>query len=156
MSEVRSTSIIPISVYCFLLSFFFLSVAADSIFSNITVLSSADLGLWLPVGASLIFACGLTYVGIGIINVDQLCWKILFFCLAICVACIASLIIAFVIFFFLNAKFIYSFVQTSHISPVTWFCSLSFFLSEIIVLYYLASNDVVSCFGEMGDMLTPF
>jgi hypothetical protein len=156
MAEVTSTTIVPIAFYCFFLGVYFLSLAVNAILNNNVILSSNNFLAWLPVLALTIFAGGLVIVGLGILQRHNLSWKVLFFCLAIKISCIASLIIAFLIFLALGVNFLNSVVQFHSINPVTWFSFLGVFLSEIIVLYYLSQDEVVSNFGGMGDLISPF
>ncbi|MBF0505160.1 MAG: hypothetical protein HQL14_08705 [Candidatus Omnitrophica bacterium] len=156
ITSTRSTTIVPIAFYCFLLGVFCFSGAVNIILSNNLISSGADLGWWLPVGALLIFTAGLAVIGIGILSLNKLCWKILFFSLAICISMIGALVFVILIFLLLGSCFSCSYFQPSQISSVTWFSFLSFFLSEIIVLYYLAGYEVVSCFGGMGELTSTF
>jgi hypothetical protein len=59
-------------------------------------------------------------------------------------------------FLWLGINPVSSFIKVDQITPVMWFSFLSVFLSEIIVLYYLCNNEVVSCFGDTGPMISPF
>ena len=156
MAEVKSTTIVPIACYCFVLAVYFLSVALNEVFGKHAILSSNDVMAWTPVITSTLFAVGLAIVGIGILQVNNLCWKILFFSLAICVSSVTSLIIAFLIFLFLGTNIVYAFVQANQIPPVEWFSFLAVFLSEIIVFYFLTREEVVANFGGMGDLISPF
>jgi len=133
--EVKSTVIAPIALYCFFLALVPLSVEANLIFSCKTAFSGSDLGLWIPVGPAVILAAILIAVGIGFLNLNPLCWKILFFGLAICVSCIASILLVYLFALGMNINLFYSFFNINDISSSTWFSFLFFFLSEIIILY---------------------
>ena len=156
MAEVKSTTIVPIAFYCFCLGLYFLSLAANTVFGKGVNLETADMLFWSPVIACCIFGLGMFYVGGGILNVQLLCWKILFFCLTICVSSIASTILALIILIIIGAGFIFPYLQALQISSPWWFSFLAVFLSQIIVLYYLTSGEVVASFGDMGDLISPF
>ena len=156
MAELSSTTIVPMAFYCFVLSVYFLSLAVNFILDNTSVLSCNDLVMLLPVIASAVFAVGFVIVGIGILHVNQLSWKMLFFSLAICVSSMASLIIVFLIFLMIDVKFLDPYFQTIQTTSAGWFAFLAVFLSQIIVLYYLTRDDVVAYFGGTGELLSPF
>ena len=156
MPEVKSTTIIPIGFYCFVLGLYFSSLGFNTILDNKAGFASSDPGFWINVGALFILAAGIVAVGFGFIKVKQVCWKILFFGLSISVSCIAAFVIAFLIFIMIDAKFLAPIFSSVQISSVQWFCFLSFFLSEIIVLYYLCREEVLVSFGDMGDLVSPF
>ena len=156
MAEVKSTTIVPIVFYCILLAVYFLFLAINTVINNKTGVSNSDVVLWLSVVAEIIFAGGLICVGIGILYLNQLCWKILFFSLAICVSSVSSLIFVFLISLFIDVKFLDPYVEIIKTSSSTWLSCMGVFLSEIIVLYYLSSKEVVACFGEMGPLISPF
>jgi hypothetical protein len=156
MEELKSTTIGPIAFYCFFLGCCLLYFAANAILGSNGVLSNNDPALWFPVISFTILAGGAFAVGAGIINLKQLCWKILFFALAICVSSMAALIIAFVIFLLIDVKFLAPYFSSIQTNSVAWLSALAFFLSEIIVLYYLTREEVVSSFGGMGEIVSPF
>ena len=156
MSELRPTPIILISFYCFLLGLFFFSQTANAVFGDNGIANSNDPLLWFPVAAYLIFAAVAVTVGIGILYYNQLCWKVLFFGLMILVSSVASLILVAVISICMAPDLFYKYCKDIHISPVTWFAFLSFFLSGIIVFYYLTRERIISYFGNMGPLIEPF
>ena len=150
MLDNKPISIILIVLYCFLLGLFFISLAIN------IMLSGGESPNWLPIGASFIMATLLIAVGVGILCSNQLCWKILFFCLLICMASVASFLFIGVISLFLSTDIIRICFQSVQ-SSIAWWSLLYFFLSEIIVLYYLTRRETVACFGEMtGELVTPF
>ena len=156
MITAKPISIILVSCYCFLLGLFSLSLEYGLIFNNRAALSNSHGELILAVIASLGFSTFLVVVGLGFLNLNQLCWNILFFGLMICVSIIASLILVCLILLLVYIDIIYSFFHAFQISPITWFSFLCFFLSEIIVLYYLTRSEVRDCFGDMGNLVKPF
>lgn len=146
MSEVKSTIIVPIAFYCFFLGVYFLSLAVNAILGNKAGLASTDFGLWLIVLIFIILMAGIVAVGLGILYLNQSCWKILFFFLVSCVSCIASYIVVFLIFLLIDVRILTPCYQIIQHASGGWFAFLSFFISEIIILYYLANNEVVSSF----------
>ncbi len=101
-------------------------------------------------------AAGVVNVGLGILKLKPVYWKILFFSLAICVSSIASFAIVFLVFSMIDINVLLPYYQDIQKASGGWFAFLAFFLSEIIILYYLISSDVVSCFGDMGPLISPF
>ena len=156
MDQIKSVNIVPIGVYCFLLGLFFLVAGINTLVSNKAPSSGIDFNVWLPVIACVIFAVSFVIVGIGILKEDYMSWRVLFFCLATCVSSIASGILACLFFLVLDTGFVNTIMQTNHITSVEIFSFLAFFLSEIIVLYYLTRNDIVSRFGGMDELVSPF
>jgi len=156
MDPIRSSSIIPLAFYCFCLGFYFFVLGLNTILGSTVDLTKTDLMFWLPVGASAILGSALFYVGRGILKLQLLSWKILFFTLAMSVSSIASLIFAFLIFLLLGENIIYVYFHVIQIPLVSLYSFLGVFLSEIIVLYYLTRGDVVASFGDMGDLISPF
>ena len=156
MDQVKASNIIPIGVYCFLLGTYFLSYGGSILWGNHAAFSGPDLDVWLPVSACTIFAMGMFVVGMGIIKENHLSWKVLFFSLATCVSSIASLILAFLFFILADSSFVNSFFQTNQITSLKLISFLCFFLSEIIVLYYMTRPEVVSRYGGMNDLVSPF
>jgi hypothetical protein len=156
MSELRPTPIILMAFFCFLFGLFFFSLTANTIFGTNGLLTSDNAMLWFPVGASSILGIALIAVGVGILYYSQWCWKILFFCLMIAISTIASLILIALFLLLVDISLFYKVCQGIHISPMAWFSFLTFFLSGIIVLYYLTRREVVSYFGDMGELVTPF
>ncbi len=153
--EFRPIPIILISFYCFLLTLFFFSSTANALLGD-TSNSGAEMMVWIPVTAYIIFAAAFATVGIGILYYNQLCWKILFFSSMVGVSTIASFILVAVAILFIDLKLFTGIYNTLHFNAVTWFSFLAFFLSGIIVLYYLTRREILSYFGEMGDLVTPF
>ena len=156
MDEVKSTTIVPISMYCYVLGGYFLSLAINTIYRYNTGLPGTDFGLWLPVASFTGIACLLFAVGIGFLNLKLLCWKVLFFFLAISVSSMATLILVFLTFLLMEIKLLVPYFQSIQTTTAGWFSYLSVFLSEIVVLYYLCSREVVSCFGRIGPLISPF
>ena len=156
MPQLKSTTIVPIAFYCFLLGFCLLYFAVNTVMSSNSILSSNNFVFWLPAAALAIFGCGFLFVGAGILHWDPLSWRILFFTLAITVSCMTSLIVAFIIFLFIDIKFLDPYFQAIQTTSLTWFIFLSLFLSEIVVLYYLSRDEVASCFGGMPELVAPF
>jgi hypothetical protein len=152
MEDVKSTNIVPIGLYCILLGLYFISTALNMVLNDSKIMASADLMVWLPVAAGIVIGGGLIAVAVGVLNLDRLCWRILFFCLVINIASISSGIIADVVFLMFGVDFLRSF----HVPILSQISFLAVFLSEIIVLYYLTRYDVVSAFGDMGPLLSPF
>jgi hypothetical protein len=148
MDEVRSNTIVPMAFYCFILGVYFLSLATNAIACDKSGVFSTDLGLWVTVLALLILTGGVVAVGIGILYLKQFCWKVLFFGLTTSVSLIASLIVIFLFLLFANPVVFAIYYHIIQNCPGGWFAFISFFLSEIIILYYLASQEVISYFGE--------
>ena len=156
MTQVKSTVIVPLAFYCFVLGFLSFSMAVNSICNSIITAPNPSFALWIPVIAAFILACGIFAVGVGILYLRQVCWRILFFGLAICVACVTSALIVYLFLLMLNASVIAQIFQSVQITAVTMFSFFAFFLSEIIVLYYLTRAEVIECFGGTGFMTSPF
>ena len=156
MADIRSTVIVPISVYCFVLAGYFFSLAVNVLLSNKAGLSSTNFCLWGIVLALIILTGSMIAVGRGILHLNRACWKTLFFSLAISVSSLSSFVIILIVFSFIDVKVFASVYQTIQHASVSWFAFLGFFLSETIVLYYLTKNEVVSCFGEIGPLISPF
>lgn len=156
MSEVKSTVIVPISFYCFLLSLATISMAITSIMNSDLLSPNTRLSLWLPVISAFIIAISMFVVGVGILYTKRLYWRILFFSLGISVACITSALVVYLVFLVLNAQVVNQYCQALNITIVTWFTLFSFFLSQIIVLYYLSREEVIACFGGVGIARSPF
>jgi hypothetical protein len=153
MIELRPFQIIVITFYCFLVGLFFCFVAANIIFSHNGIPNSI---LWLLVAAPSILAAVLVTVGMGILYYNQLCWKILFFSLTVFVTNVFSLVLIVSVLLWLDKSLVYKYYQTIHITPVAWKFFSSIFLSGFIVLYYLTREEILSYFGDMGEMLEPF
>jgi hypothetical protein len=156
MQEAQSMSIVPIAFYCFGLGIYFLSLAINLIFGNTVGLSITDVSLWLMVMAFIVLMGGLVAIGIGILHLKPLSWKILLFSLLICITSIAAFLAAYVVLLLTNLNGFFPFFQMIPKISGGWIAFLSFFLSEIIILYYLGSHEVVSCFGDMGPLISPF
>ena len=95
-------------------------------------------------------------VGIGILYLNQWCWKILFFFLIISMATVASLIFDVAIIVLMNVKILYMLVKLIPGISFSLFAFSAFFVSEIVVLYYLTRQEVRGYLGEMGETLSPF
>ena len=67
-----------------------------------------------------------------------------------------SFIIAFLVFLMIDIKFLDPYFKTIQTNSLGWFSFLGVFLSAIIVLYYMSHEEVVSSFGGMGDLISPF
>ena len=157
MADLKSTTIVPISVYCFLIGGYFLYLAGNAVFGNKALSSGGGFGLWLPVILFIFMACYFIIIGIGFLYLIRLCWKMLFFSLAICVSSVATVVIILLVSMMLDSNIIYALLLNSHITAEMWFSFLFVFLSGIIILYYLANEEVVSSFGGMsGPLLSPF
>ena len=119
-------------------------------FYSATILKIGCLTLSIAV-----FGIGFIAVSIGIVNLNKLCWKILFFSLLICVLGCAIIIITFFILVLFNADYMFSYVETNplascHVVAVP----AGFSIRRIIILYYLTHKDVVSSFGAHGPAAT--
>lgn len=156
MESLKSTTIVPLAFYCFVIAGYFLYLTTCALFSSNSIFSSSDFTLWVPGLSFAFFGCGLIAVGIGLLREKQIYWRILFFSLAISISSIASLLIAFIIILLLDPKFLDPYFQLMQTTTTAWFTFLSFFLSEIIVLYYLTREEVVASFGGMGELISPF
>lgn len=156
MVELRPIPIVLISFYCFLLGLSFFSLTANTIFSNNEYLLDPDLAMWSPVIFLILLATLLIIVGTGILYFNQWCWKILFFYLIICIATIASFILIYVNLLWINPNLVYQIQKIIQITPVIWFSFVFFLLTGVLVLYFLTDKEVVSHFGDMGDLLDPF
>jgi len=156
MFEFRSTPIMLISFYCFFFGLFLFSMTVNAIIGNNGALSNPDPVLWLPVAAYFILACLLIAVGIGILYLNQLCWKMLFFFLMISISTVASFFLVALLLLVADMHLFYKIYQGINIGLPAWFSFTGFFLSGIIVLYYLTHRKVVSHFGGMDDLVTPF
>ena len=156
MADERSTTIAPIAFFCFLLGALPLSLALSIIFSHQTALSNGDIGWWANVLGLIILGAGLLVVAIGFYNLNEVCWKTLFYFLSITVSSLTALVLIFVICFILNLNILSPFININNISSGTWFSFLLFFLSEIIILYYLTCAEVTSNFKGVNDRISPF
>jgi len=156
MEEVRSTTIFPIAFYCFFLGGYIAYLAVNIILRNNAVLSGDEFVRWFSGGVGIIFGGGLVVIGVGILKVNRLCWRILFFSLTICISCIASFLFVFSIFLLIGFKCLTPYFQNIQTTSAGWFSFLGIFLSEIIILFYLAHKEVVSAFGGMGPAISPF
>ena len=156
MADVKSTTIVPISFYCFVLAVYLLSLGLGVILSSKGGVNSNDINVWMAVVVFMALAAGVVNVGLGILKLKPVYWKILFFSLAICVSSIASFAIVFLVFSMIDINVLLPYYQDIQKASGGWFAFLAFFLSEIIILYYLISSDVVSCFGDMGPLISPF
>ena len=106
--------------------------------------------------APIAFAAGLILIGVGILNFNQLSWKMLFFSLIVFIVNVAAVILIALFCLLVYPNVFYKFYQGIPVNPVTWFSFLSIFLSGIIVLYYLTRREVVHYFGHMKNLLDPF
>ena len=156
MSDVRSSSITPIAVYCVALGFLPFSLAVNIIINNMSPLSAGDGALWVSVIAAFVFSFCLFAVGIGIYYLNQMSWKILFFSLMISVACAASFLMVYSFSLWLGVNLFSNIFFNIQFSGTNWFCFLTIFLSEIMILYYLTRQEVVVCYGELGERISPF
>jgi len=156
MADVRSTIITPISVYCFFLGFVPLALDAITMIKYNVNLFNADFGMWLAIIASVIFAACLAAVGVGFHHLNALCWKILFFCLAICVSSVAALLLIFSVSLLLGVNPFSSFFQVGDVPSSVWFGFFVFFISEIMILYFLTRSEVTSSFEMLDERLSPF
>ena len=155
MFDMRSTIIVSVSIYCDVMAAYFLCLAGTAIFGVREGLTSTAFGLWLIAGSLIILAAGLIAIGIGILNFNQLCWRLLFFSLAMSVSSMASFILAFLFFLWTGISVRIPYFQSIQTNSSGWFYFLAFFLSEIIVLYFLSKEEVVSCFDISGRWVLP-
>lgn len=156
MASLKFTTIIPIATYCFILAAYFLFLSYVIIVANRVVLFGRhDLLAWLPVAACGIFACGLVGVGLGLLRGKNLCWKILFFLLSICISSVASLILIILGFWVFGKDLIGPYILSNPLSSAVWFSFVGAFSSEIVVLYYLTQPEMIAAFGGLGE-LNPF
>ena len=153
MMELRPVRIILISLYCFLVGLFFLSVTVNVIFGNNGI---TDIGMWMPVGVGLLSATILIASGIGILYYNRFFWRTLFFFLIICIATVVSLVLVVLAFILLDISLFYKIYQNINIAPTMWIPFLMIFTSGIIVLYYLTRQEIIFFFGDMGELIEPF
>lgn len=78
MADLKSTTIIPIAIYCFGLGVYFLSLTANSLMGHTVDLSNADLDIWLPLIVFGFLGVYFIAVGAGVLNVSNWSWKVLF------------------------------------------------------------------------------
>lgn len=156
MEELKSTTIVPITFYCYILAVLYFFLAVNAILSNITNLPNMDMAFWFFVALAIIAAIGLVFVGIGFLKIKPLCWNILFFGLAIFISVGAVFILANFMLLWVGIDVVASFFNLNQITPVAWFSILGVFLSSIIVLYYLSRAEVRKHFGDVGPRISPF
>ena len=156
MSDVKINTIFPISVYCFALGAYFLILAVHAVFGHKEGLAGADIISWILAVLFTVLAVGFIALGGGILNFKRWCWKTLFSILAIALSSMASFTMVFVIFLMIHVKLIVPFFKLIQLSNWEWISFFIIFLSGMIVLYYLVSDEVVACFGDMGPLVSPF
>jgi len=156
MTDVKSTTIVPIAFFCLLLGVAPLIVAMNLILSNQVALFNADSARWVTVSGLVILGAALISLAVGFYQLNDLCWKALFYFLSISVSSTAAIVLIFVVCFFLDLNILSPFININVISPGSWFSFLFFFLSEIIILYYLTCAEVTSNFTGINDRISPF
>lgn len=153
MAKLRPVRIVVLAFYCFFLALFFLSATANTVFGNNSVLSNTDV---LVASAYIALALLSVSVGIGFLYYNQVCWKILFFSLIICISTMASLVFDALILLCFNTKLFYKYYQDIQLTPAMWFSFLFIFISGTTVLYFLTREETLVHFGEMGHLIEPF
>ena len=151
-----SASIVLVGLYCFTLALFFMFFVINGFVKYNFVGSLADFKVGLTIIGPLIPTIIFIALGMGILRLNQWCWKALFFILAICISTFSSLIVVALILLVLSISITYSFFETFHVTSVMWLSFLFLFLSQIIILYYLTRQKVMSCFGPMNVLADPF
>ncbi|MBF0489893.1 MAG: hypothetical protein HQL15_04665 [Candidatus Omnitrophica bacterium] len=154
--QEKPTSVILIACYCFLLAAFCLSLAINSILNNLSVFDSGVL-VYLPIVSFFIMMLAIAAVGVGILFLNSWCWKILFFALAISMSSVATMLLVSLFLIFCPLDIIGSCLNILSITPIKLISFLFFFLSEIIVLYYLTRIEVLEHFyGLQDEWVKPF
>jgi hypothetical protein len=151
MSDVKSTTIVPIGVYCFLLAAYFLFLAVYPIWRNKTI----GYDSWFFGTIFIVLAVVYIVVGIGIINLNKWCWRVLFFSLGISISSVCSLVIIILIFLTTHSEIFAPYFNIIQKAAGGWIVFLSYSLAGIIVLCNLVSYDVVSYFGQLGPLISP-
>ncbi len=144
----RPTSVVLIAIYCFLLGLFFMFLAFLGIEQNKYTLPLATIKPWLTVMAPLALMAASLGLGIGILRYSNRCWRTLFFILLFLIGTMTSIIMVLAMLFLLSTALSYSFLEIFNTCSAYWFPFIFSFLSQIIVAYYLAREDVRSYFRE--------
>lgn len=155
MSDVKSDTIVPIAIYCYVLGGYFLFLAVTVLFGHREGLTNTPLGFWLILAGFIIFACWAVVIGKGLLDLSQWSWKALFFSLVICVSSIGPFYITMMAIFYINTKHRVFYYNSIHAHLVGWLCFTGFFLSEIVVLYYLCKEEVIASFGNLDELIKP-
>ena len=152
MTDVKSTTIVPIAAYCFFLAVYFLFLAVYPMMCNKTDAFEP----WFFATIFVILAVIFVVVGIGILNLNMWSWRILFFSLGISISSVCALIIIFLIFVTMHLEILAPYYNIIQKYFGGWIVFLSFSISGVIVLCNLVSYEVVSCFGNLGSLISPF
>ncbi len=144
----RPTSVLLIAIYCFLFSVFFMFLGFLGIEQNHYTVPLAEFKTWLTIIAPLALMAASLALGIGILRYSNRCWRTLFFLLLFLIGTMTSIIMVIAMLLLLSNALSCSFLEIFNACSTYWFPFIFSFLSQIIVLYYLAREDVRSYFQE--------